>query len=511
MVLGIQAFLLPLFYSQSPFFSDKSGERIEREDFDVWLNQQKDIAFNHILDNIGGISPILDTKDVPDGVVIASPSKVHPNYYYQWVRDSALTIRSLVYRLEDSDFTELNIASTIESYIANNYHLQRLDNWSGKLNVATGDYSGLGEPKFHPDLTAFNEVWGRPQTDGPGLRASTITTYLNSLEKHNRQPEHELLASREFIYHEIVKPDLHYILQYWNSSGFDLWEEVNSMHFFTSITQLRALKDGLVLYKKYDNKDPQLFEKLNATYENLKHYIVNESGYTQPGLPYIVETPSLLYAGKRSGLDAATFLGALHSHSLENEQLLDLYADIPFDVSESHILNSFRAMVADMKYRYPLNRYRPGWGVALGRYPEDIYDGYVTTEGNPWFISTASVAEMLFRQVFKLNYYKEDLVITKEARDFYKQFIDLVGGDDNDDSEIIFPYGSPEFNAVSVNLADYADSFLEIIKDHVDDSGRMSEQFNKYSGYMQGAEDLTWSYSSIWNCIRWRAKALELL
>jgi len=34
------------------------------------------------------------------------------------------------------------------------------------------------------------------------------------------------------------------------------------------------------------------------------------------------------------------------------------------------------------------------------------------------------------------------------------------------------------------------------VKFHVDSDGQMSEQMNRWSGYLQGARDLTWSYAS---------------
>lgn len=76
---------------------------------------------------------------------------------------------------------------------------------------------------------------------------------------------------------------------------------------------------------------------------------------------------------------------------------------------------------------------------------------------------------------------------------------------------IHIPYNSQAFKSVTASLIDYADTFLAIIRKHVDAEGHMSEQFNKYSGYLEGAEDLTWSYGSFWSSLRWRSKALELM
>lgn len=45
----------------------------------------------------------------------------------------------------------------------------------------------------------------------------------------------------------ILKLDLDYVAQYWNQTGFDLWEEVNGSSFFTTAVQHRALRQGAAI------------------------------------------------------------------------------------------------------------------------------------------------------------------------------------------------------------------------------------------------------------------------
>lgn len=35
----------------------------------------------------------------------------------------------------------------------------------------------------------------------------------------------------------VIRNDLNYVAQYWNQTGFDLWEEVNGSSFFTVASQ----------------------------------------------------------------------------------------------------------------------------------------------------------------------------------------------------------------------------------------------------------------------------------
>lgn len=481
---------------QNPFIREDS---IVRSDFNEWLSQQRSICFEGIINNIGGISNTLDDKEVAGGAVIASPSKIKPNYFYQWTRDAALTIKSLLFHLDDTSFKDNKLISIVEAYIENNYYLQRLDNKSGKFD--DNDRSGLGEPKFLANNKVFDENWGRPQRDGPGLRAIAIMQYLRLLDKYEKSVSNEFLKSPEFIYNEILKPDLEYVVKNWPNEGFDLWEEISDMHYFTSLTQLRALKDGIKFATQY--QDYQFLNELQSSFTKLKYYIENESGYKSNVLLHLVESPNHFIQGKRGGLDAAILLGTLHSHNLEDGD----YSDIPFDVNDVYLLNTLTALVSDMKYRYPINRNKIGFdraiGVAIGRYPEDIYDGYGTSEGNPWFISTASAAEIIYKFVYKLNATQQDLIVTRFNIDFYKQF--------SKDTQVghVITYDSPKYREVILSLLRYSDSFLEIIKDHVDNQGHMSEQFNKYHGFMQGATDLTWSYSAVWNALRWREKVTK--
>lgn len=94
--------------------------------------------------------------------------------FYTWTRDAALTVRCLVdIALETGDAT---VHTAMQRYISFQAQLQSVSNPSGRL-----DTGGLGEPKFHVDGSAFTGDWGRPQRDGPALRAVTLIAYVNWL------------------------------------------------------------------------------------------------------------------------------------------------------------------------------------------------------------------------------------------------------------------------------------------------------------------------------------------
>ncbi|RKP28990.1 Six-hairpin glycosidase [Metschnikowia bicuspidata] len=485
----------------------RATEQISQEEdagFEQSLVRQKNQSFQYILQNIGGALSILDPNEVSPGVVIASPLRTRPNYFYNWIRDSALVMRTLIVQLdEDTTGNFAFLKTIIENYIEESYHLQRLPNRSGMFDDS--QRSGLGEPKFMADGKTFDDDWGRPQSDGPGLRAVTIIDYLHLLERHNETLSSNFLGNSTFVYHEIVKPDLDYVIAHWAAEAFDLWEEINALHFFNSLTMLRALVEGRRFATEVGESDA-FIDALSTTFDSLKSLVTDAStGFAPETLLHIVETPKFKQLGIRGGLDAATLLAALHSHEIGRPET----ETIPFDVDDHRILNTLLYMVSDMKYRYPINNVnsliQQNGGVGLGRYPEDLYDGYGTSEGNPWFIATASAAEVAL-------YRKQDLVISANNRKFFATFcgawIDQMAPDDSK----TLAYGSQEYSQVISAMFSYANNFLKVVMSHVDTNNhRMLEQFNKYTGYMQGAEDLTWSYSSFYNCARWRFKVAELV
>jgi glucoamylase len=172
-----------------------------------------------VLDNIGP-----NGTQVPGagpGIVIASPSKTDPNCepinapldtrqsltvdtdFYTWSRDAALTLKTLV---DEFIAGETALRVYIEDYIRSQAILQTVTNPSGTLLPAG---TGLGEPKYNADGSRFNGNWGRPQRDGPALRATVLITYANYLVAHG---EAERVKTAVW---PVIANDLSYVGQYW--------------------------------------------------------------------------------------------------------------------------------------------------------------------------------------------------------------------------------------------------------------------------------------------------------
>lgn len=184
-------------------------ERRQVNTLSEFIAQERPISLDGALANIGGLNSSW-VEGASPGVVVASPSTVNPNYFFTWTRDSALTYMMLI---DELIFGNQSLRGTIEDYTKSQAILQTVTNPSGSLWPA-GD--GLGEAKFYSNLTRFDGTWGRPQRDGPALRAIAFMNLAPVLIGLNETEEYKE------IYWPLVLNDLKYVGQYWNQvSG--LW------------------------------------------------------------------------------------------------------------------------------------------------------------------------------------------------------------------------------------------------------------------------------------------------
>jgi glucoamylase len=113
---------------------------------------------------------------------------------------------------------------TIEAYVHAQAILQTVSNPFGTLLLSG---LGMGESKYSIDGTRFNGTWGRSQWDGPALRAIELISYCNWLIENGQSKKAQMVVW------PIISNDLSYVGQYWNQTGFDLWEEISGSSFFT--------------------------------------------------------------------------------------------------------------------------------------------------------------------------------------------------------------------------------------------------------------------------------------
>ncbi len=435
---------------------------------DDWLAYEEPIALKNLLRNISA-------PGTSKGVVLASPSQTSPNYFFHWVRDAGIVMDEIVLRYQSATNRELKVRyfEVLKEYIKFSKFNQETPNLSG----------GLGEPKFNVDGSAYMDSWGRPQDDGPAIRAITLIHLAKIWLSEGKD-----FLVKENLYdgtsNSIIKRDLEYTSKHWRNTSFELWEEVKGHHFHTRMVQYRALREGSDLAQTLgDPKASQwyLTQALEMEPEIERHWnsskrILVSTLDREDGVDY-----------KFSELDSSVVLGLLHGY----------VPDGVMTFSNDKILATVKAL-EDVFYRmYPINRNGIP-GIAIGRYPEDRYNGYSSGGlGNPWFINTAAFAEFYYRLAQDLER-KSEIRITSVSRNFFQGLISKR------EDYAIYKKGSKEYFETLKAIRRKGDDFLKRVKYHVDGNGSIAEQINLESGYMQGARDLTWSYAAILSSIRYR-------
>ncbi|KAL9629419.1 MAG: hypothetical protein Q9164_006887, partial [Protoblastenia rupestris] len=425
---------------------------------DDFIAFETPIALQGVLNNIGSAGRQI--ASAASGLVVASPSKTDPNYFYTWTRDSALTITALIDAFISGD---TSLQSVIEDYIYAQAKLQAVPNRSGGLS----DGAGLGEPKYEVDGTQFVEDWGRPQRDGPALRATALISYSRSLIASGNAG---LVNSTLW---PIISNDLNYVGQYWNQTGFDLWEEVDGSSFFTTAVQHRALVEGNTLAGEVGqtcpgcvSQAPQILCFLQS-YWNGDYILANINGNNG-----------------RTSKDVNGILGSIHT--FDPSAGCD---DSTFQPCSPRALANHKIVTDSFRSIYGINNgVAAGSAVAVGRYPEDVYIG-----GNPWYLATLAAAEQLYDALYQWNR-QGAMTITDTSLDFFQD---------------LFPSATPgtytsstePYTTITQAIKAYADGFLSIVQNYTPPDGSLAEQFSRNEGSPASAVNLTWSYASFLTAI----------
>lgn len=435
----------------------------------------------------------LSPSDGKKGAVIAAPSKSHPDYYYNWVRDAALTAESLIYvysHLPTRSPLKLAIKNFLLDYVDYNIEIQKFSK----------EMANLGEPKFYADGSLFTGPWGRPQNDGPALRSSSGFLIL-SLAAQERWPEYSSLLNRLYISSlsksSMIKDDLEFVAHHWKDANFDLWEEVYGLHFYTLMAQRRSLYMGAIIANYMKDSGANQFyqdemQKINA---RLDSFWSANQGFILATEFSFFSARSLPHARTKSFLDVAVILGVLHSE----------VSNYNFSVTDPRVFSTYLSLKKVFSNIYSINKEKT-LNTSFGRYPEDTYDGYVTTgRGNPWVLSTTGAAEYLYR--LSIAYLKNQKIPVDFANvNYYSQVVGLQLNQGQTISR-----NQPEFKKIISHLVDEGDLYMLRVLYHSNPDGSLSEQFNRENGYMQGAPNLTWSHASFLTAKLYRDQILNAI
>lgn len=323
------------------------------------------------------------------GAIIASPVLASydpdPDYFFHWYRDSAIVIDALRLLHEDGTvgpeaLTMLADFVTFSAGLAglDGRHGVRSAAWRGRIG---GDYRQyvrpdeelgqvhgervLGEARVNPDGTLDISRWGRPQHDGPALRALALLRWVPAAGE-----QVQLLA--------LLRGDLEYTARHADEPGFDIWEEEPGLHYYTLCVSAAALEQGATWLdmrgapaeaRRWRSRSHSLLQQLDG-------YWLHDEGYYRSRIPA---------SGQRSSkeLDVSVLLAVLHSGRGEGRH----------SVHDPGVHATLERLTALFAHEYAINRSLPqGRAPALGRYRGDVY-----YSGGAYYFATLAGAELCYR------------------------------------------------------------------------------------------------------------------
>jgi glucoamylase len=392
-----------------------------------------DIFLQNIFNNISNIG-------TEDGIIVASPSKENPDYYYHWTRDAALTILLLIRLLDKEEYNSYYniLRSYIQSYINNEISIIK------KLNLE--DY---GEPKFYVNREKYDKNWGRPQNDGPAIRSYALVEYAFHLIS---KKETELLKPIfNYNHNGLIDKDLEFLLDYSiNKTSFDLWEEINGYHYFTTFFQLKAIEniEKLIIY--FNDKDSRIKKIFMSKLEYntiLNKFYDKKNKIIKSSFNIINENCNV-----REYFDSSIFLAQIYC----KENPICIFT-----------INTLIELVKRNIKKYNSDNYN---FIPIGRYYEDIY-----YKGNPWFLTTICIAHYI-KNCIKYLDNNDEL--------FNLKLIELL--------DLLKCYN---YNDIETSINQYCYEIDNFVINFYNIHNQLSEQFDINNDPVSACH-LTWSYAS---------------
>ena len=268
----------------------------------------------------------------------------------------------------------------------------------------------------------------------------------------------------------IIRNDLSYVEQYWNQTGYDLWEEIDGSSFFTTAAQHRALVEGNTLATSIDqtcsgceSQAPQILCFLQS-YWNGDYIVAN-----------------INVDDGRSGIDANSILGSIHTF----DPAATSCDDSTFQPCSEKALANHKVVTDAFRTLYSINSGIPeGTAVAVGRYPEDVYMG-----GNPWYLCTLAAAEQLYDALYQWDQIGSITVSSANLAFFQDLDSSVATG--------TYSSSSATYSTLTSAVKTYADGYMSVIEQYTPTGGALSEQFSATNGTPVSAIDLTWSYAAL--------------
>lgn len=483
---------------------DKVSPSEATADLEQWMNRQLCASLDHMGKSISAIGLTRRREEFFQeitprrGSVVASPTidaNVQPDYFFHWLRDSALVMNALALAIERGYANE-TACRHLQDFVEFSLETNRLD---GPARVATkgvGETSRpelarylrsrreleavvgervLSEARFNPDGSLDILKWARPQCDGPALRASTLLRHIPLFERGGAEPARELLRA-----------DLGFALGHIGDPCYDIWEHRFGHHYHTRVVSLAALTRGAAWARGAgQTAEAELYETAACELRRqLDYHWRAEDGFYLSAIK-ATTTPADV------DLDSAIVL-AVANAGLPNgrHSVLDPRVQSTLERLEDLFISLF-----------PINRsIGPGEVPLLGRFRGDGYFG-----GGVFLISALAAAEAYYRLARHIH-----VEGTLRVDDDNQRFLERCGLWElrGRGPEAVLREGD-ERRAVAALFRARGDSILKTLSRYTPPSGEMSEQLDKTSGEPSSAQNLAWSYAAFVSAFAAREKSLR--
>lgn len=406
------------------------------------------------------------------GAVVASPDPNTPggSYYYSWERDAALCMKSFMY-INDNDMSA--IQTYMDSYVNWVLHIHSLAD-PNNIDIRI-------EVKYNlPDGSVYTGGWCRPQTDAPGLRATTLSIYAQTLIKAGKTDfiKEKLWTGNQNYHGGAIKYDLDWIVDNWKQNSCDLWEEIRSDDLFWGrFTSRRGLLEGAKIADHFG--DTTSSSKYRQAASDIEKTLQNHW------------TGSFIKESDNRPMDAAVI-----------SAFTDGYTDDEiFKPTDVQVANTIETLNNLFCHSYTINQIdiQKGIpGILYGRYQGDSYAG-----GNPWVLLSADLAKVYYRAAISIiDGKKQGITLNDKEVNAWMKAINI--------KEIQGGFlGDKDLQLASL-LINAGDSVLQRIYTHVKDGGfHLAEQIDRNTGESKSAKDLSWSYATVLVAIKIRGQAKE--
>ncbi len=429
-------------------------------------------------------------RAAPGSVLACADLAENPDFFFHWLRDSAVVIDALRHLIEDGTLRDQGLRLFGE-FVEFSLNLSRLD---GRARPGDEEERAGVQPAYVKNLRTREEMaeiygdralgearlgadgrldilrWQRPQNDGPALRALATMRYWRNEDLRPHLPLKPLRA--------LIESDLDFTREYWPEPCYDLWEERWGRHYHTQIVQFAALSDGAEWARSLgDGRRAESFaHAAQQAARGLDRYFDVESGVYLTPLP-----DSGLDSAATMRLDFAVLLGLVQAGRRSG----------PHSPADPKALATLRRLEDLFDRIYPINRDRPAeCGTAQGRYEGDIY-----FTGGAFYFSTLGAAEFYYRAAATVAS-GEDIALSPEHREILGEILGETPG---------LQIGAGLARALIAR----GDAVMATVRRFAPESGVLAEQFSQIDGAPVSAQSLAWSYASFITAFACRNQALR--